>query len=151
MYSTKTSVGIHILCVIALSPDASVTSDRIAGSIGTNPALVRRLMSGLKKAGLIRTSTKLGVVGLGKDTAAITLLDVFQAVEQQQRVFDLHTDTNPNCPVGANIQRTLTCIYQQVQTDFETRLGGITLADILDSLQQGIGAKQTYCPSTPTP
>lgn len=136
MFSTKTSVGIHILCVIALSPDANVTSDRIAGSIGTNPALVRRLMSQLKQAGLIRTSTKLGVAGLAKATSSITLLHVFQAVEREQRVFDVHTDANPQCPIGANIERTLTQVYGRVQSDFEARLSGITLSDILDTLQQ---------------
>ncbi len=136
MFSTKTSVGIHILCVIALNPDASVTSDRIAGSIGTNPALVRKLMSRLKQAGLIRTSTKLGVVGLNRDSADITILDVFHAVEQERRVFDIHTDANPQCPVGANIERTLTHVYGQVQSDFENRLGGVSLTDILVSLQR---------------
>ena len=135
MFSTKTSVGIHILCVIALNQDASVTSDRIAGSIGTNPALVRKLMSRLKQAGLIRTSTKLGALGLKKDSANITILDVFHAVEQERRVFDIHTDTNPQCPVGANIERTLMNVYGQVQTDFEARLSGVSLLDILVSLQ----------------
>lgn len=136
MFSTKTSVGIHILCVIASSPVSNVTSDHIAGSIGTNPALVRRLMSQLKKAGLIRTSTKLGVVGLAKATESITLLNVFHAVEREQRIFDVHTDPNPQCPVGANIERTLTQVYGQVQSDFEARLSGITLSDILETLQQ---------------
>jgi len=136
MFSTKTSVGIHILCVIALSPEANITSDHIAGSIGTNPALVRRLMSQLKQAGLIRTSTKLGVVGLAKDSGSITMLDVFHAVEKEQRVFDLHTHCNPKCPVGANIEGTLTQTYERVQSDFEARLDGINLADILDSIEQ---------------
>ncbi len=136
MFSTKTSVGIHILCVIASSPESNVTSDHIAESIGTNPALVRRLMSRLKQAGLIRTSTKLGVIGLAKATSAITLLSVFKAVEREQRVFDLHTDPNPLCPIGANIERTLTQVYGQVQSDFEARLAGITLSAIVDTLQQ---------------
>lgn len=136
MFSTKTSVGIHILCVIEFSPEAKVTSDHIADSIGTNPALVRRLMSRLKQAGLIRTSTKLGVVGLAKDRSSITMRDVFRAVEKEQRAFDLHTDCNPRCTVGANIEATLSHVYEQVQTDFEARLDGISLADILDSIEQ---------------
>lgn len=139
MFSTKTSVGIHILCVIAMNPEPYVTSDSIAGSIGTNPVLVRRLMSRLKQAGLIHTNTKLGVKGLAKDRASITMLDVFRAVEKEQRVFGLHTDCNPKCPVGANIESTLTQAYERVQSDFEARLGGITLADILDSLRQRSG------------
>ena len=66
MYSTKYSVSIHILSLIALKEEQPITSEYIAGSVNTNPALVRRLMSSLKKAGLIRAQTKLGVLGLEK-------------------------------------------------------------------------------------
>ena len=54
MYSTKLSVSIHILSVIVLMEGQPVTSEYIASSINTNPALVRRLMSRLKKAKLIK-------------------------------------------------------------------------------------------------
>ncbi len=49
MYSTKLSVSIHIMSVIVLMEGQPVTSEYIASSINTNPALVRRLMSRLKK------------------------------------------------------------------------------------------------------
>lgn len=66
MYSTKLSVSIHILTVIALMEGQAVTSEYIASSINTNPALVRRLMSRLRKATLITASPGLGVTGLAK-------------------------------------------------------------------------------------
>lgn len=131
MYSTKVSVSIHILCMIALNPDCPITSDRMAGSIQTNPALVRRLMSQLKKANLIKTQTKLGATGLAKPSSDISLREVFRAVEPEQRLFDIHTGTNMKCPVGANIGKVLTQIYDQVQTNFEDQLGNIFLSDIL--------------------
>lgn len=134
MYSTKLSVSIHILCMIALSPDSSITSDHMADSIQTNPALVRRLMSQLKKANLIETQTKLGATGLAKSSSEISLLEVFRAVEPEQRLFDIHTGTNMKCPVGANIGNVLTQIYDQVQTNFEDQLRNIYLSDILKYL-----------------
>lgn len=133
-YSTKLSVSIHILCMIARNPDSSVTSDYIAGSIQTNPALVRRLMSRLKKANLIHTQTKLGATGLAKASSEISLMEIFRAVEPEQRIFDIHTDTNMKCPVGANIGKALTRIYDQVQENFEKQLEGIYLSDILKIL-----------------
>jgi DNA-binding IscR family transcriptional regulator len=130
MYSTKLSVSIHILSVIALMEVEPITSDYIASSINTNPALVRRLMSRLKKAKLITTSTKLGVTGLARKSEDISLLDVFLAVEDQRDLFSIHGNTNLNCPVGAKIEGTLKNLYDNIQTATEEKLSAITLADI---------------------
>lgn len=53
--STKLSVAIHILSLIETGPQEQVTSEYIASSVNTNPVVVRRLMSQLKKAGLIHS------------------------------------------------------------------------------------------------
>lgn len=130
MYSTKLSVSIHILSVIALMEVQPVTSEYIASSINTNPALVRRLMSRLKKAKLIKTSTKLGVTGLARKAEDISLLDVFLAVEDHRDLFSIHGNTNPSCPVGAKIEGTLKHLYDNIQTATEEKLSAITLAAI---------------------
>ncbi len=130
MYSSKLSVSIHILSVIALMEAQTITSEYIASSINTNPALVRRLMSRLKKAELIKTSTKLGVTGLARKAEDISLLDVFLAVEDQRDLFSIHGNTNLNCPVGAKIEGTLKHLYDNIQTATEEKLSAITLADI---------------------
>ena len=134
MYSTKYSVSIHILSLIALKEEQPITSEYIAGSVNTNPALVRRLMSSLKKACLIRAQTKLGVLVLAKPPEEISLLQVFKAVEKEQHLFAIHSDTNTNCPVGARIGVTLEFINSQVQSVFEKELASIYLSDILKDL-----------------
>ncbi|MDN5352119.1 MAG: hypothetical protein PWQ12_1039 [Clostridiales bacterium] len=135
MYSTKFSVSIHILSVIALSDGKPVTSDYIASSINTNPALVRRLMSALKKAGLIKAQTRIGATGLAKPAGTISLKSVFKAVEKEQRLFAIHEDTNHECPVGAKIGDVLEHVNFQVQTKFEEELEKIHLSDILEGLK----------------
>jgi DNA-binding IscR family transcriptional regulator len=130
MYSTKLSVSIHILSVIALMEVQPITSEYIASSINTNPALVRRLMSRLKKAKLIKTSTKLGVTGLARKEEEISLLDVFLATEDHRDLFSIHGNTNPNCPVGAKIEGTLRHLYDKIQIATEEKLSALTLADI---------------------
>lgn len=134
MYSTKYSVSIHILSLIALKDEQAMTSDRIAGSVNTNPALVRRLMSSLKKANLIKAQTKLGILGLTKPPEEISLLQVFKAVEKEQNLFAMHGDPNPNCPVGARIGSALEYVNQQVQTEFEKDLDSVFLSDILKGM-----------------
>lgn len=130
MYSSKLSVSIHILSVIALMQEGPITSEYIASSINTNPALVRRLMSRLKKAKLIKTSTKLGVTGLAKPAEEITILDIFLAVEDHAELFGIHSNTNHNCPVGAKIESTLKNLYSNIQAATEEKLSAICLADI---------------------
>lgn len=134
MYSTKYAVGIHILSLIALKQEDVITSDYIAGSVNTNPALVRRLMSELKKSGLIQTKTKVGVTGLMKSPEEITLFEIFKAVEKRQDMFAIHSDTNSECPVGARIGCVLKSINHKVQSSFWEELETIHLSDILEGL-----------------
>ena len=135
IYSTKFAVSIHILSLIALKKEESITSDYIAGSVNTNPALVRRLMSGLKKAELIQTQTKIGVTGLLKAPEEISLLEIFKAVESRQDLFAIHSDTNTSCPVGSKIGCVLEDINGKVQFEFEKELGNLHLSDILEGLE----------------
>ncbi len=130
MYSSKLSVSIHVLSLIALMGDHPLTSEYIASSINTNPVLIRRLMSRLKRAKLIKTSTKLGVIGLAKEEEDITLLDIFLAVEDNRNLFGIHNNTNQNCPVGAKIESTLKDLYDNIQNVTEKKLSDIALADI---------------------
>ncbi|MFR3730274.1 Rrf2 family transcriptional regulator [Lacrimispora sp.] len=136
MFSTKLSVSIHILCMLALNNGNPITSDWIAGSIGTNPALVRRLMGKLKKADLIKVQTKLGATGLNKPSDEISLLEVFLAVEENHRIFDMHTNTNEHCFVGANIGRSLTGVYDKLQDTFEKQLAEVRLSEIVSRLNE---------------
>ncbi|MDD2213419.1 MAG: Rrf2 family transcriptional regulator [Oscillospiraceae bacterium] len=130
MYSSKLSVSLHILSLVALEP-CPITSEYIASSIGTNPALVRRLMSSLKRAGLLRTQTKLGAQGLGRPPEKIRMLDVFQAVEPETPLFDQHLATNPQCPVGAGINQILASVYSDLQQDLRHSLARISLQDVI--------------------
>ncbi len=58
------------------------------------------------------------------------LLDIFLAVEDSQELFDIHSNTNHNCPVGAGIEKTLKHLYDDIQAATEKKLSATTLADI---------------------
>lgn len=135
MYSTKYAVSIHILSLIALKREESITSDYIARSINTNSALVRRLMIDLKKAGLIQTQTKIGVTKLLKNPKEISLLEIFKAVENKHDLFAIHSNTNEECPVGAKIVGVLENVNDKIQLDFEKMLESVHLSDILYGLE----------------
>jgi len=132
--STKLSVAIHILSLIEMGPPAQVTSDYIAASVNTNPVVVRRLMSQLKKAGLIHSKRGSSENYLLKSPSAISLYDIYAAVELDRDIFNVHQDPNPNCAVGAHIQAVLEADFAKVQQAMEQELQQLSLADVIHQL-----------------
>ncbi len=81
--SRQTDYACRILLHLALQPQPSrVTAADIAGQRLIPPALVRRLVTTLAVAGLVKTQRgSAGGVTLARPPAQISLLDVVQAVE----------------------------------------------------------------------
>ena len=123
-YSTKYSDAIHILAYIEMLKGTDLSSDRIAQSVETNPAYVRRIMSDLRTAGLIESQRGKAEPKLLKKPEEITLLDIYSSVEKDQRLLHIDKKTNPNCLIG----------YERLQKKIELEMQQITLADIIDKL-----------------
>lgn len=132
MTSSRFAVAVHILALLEERGGEPVTSEYIASSVNTNPAVVRRILSRLASAGL--TTSQLGVGGgalLARPATEITLLDVFQAVEACE-LFAMHsTPPNPQCPVGRNIQGALEEATRAAQRALEAELADRTVSDVL--------------------
>lgn len=136
MVNSRFAVAIHILSLIATTSDkALLTSDFIAGSVNTNPVVVRRISSLLKKAGLI--SSRKGISGyeLTKKPEDISLYDIYRAVEEPKELFAIHQAPNSACSVGRQIGTTLTDVFGSVQQAMENELRSQTLQSILDRLK----------------
>ncbi|MBF2469564.1 Rrf2 family transcriptional regulator [Listeria welshimeri] len=134
--STRFSVAVHILTLIDMNKERSITSDTIAASVNTNPVVIRRIMSKLKKAGLIQSSPGISGTYLLKNATEITLYDIYQAVEVTDNLFDIHKNPNPNCEVGANIQETLYTVFIHAQQKMEADLKRTTLSQITADIKQ---------------
>ena len=132
-YSTRLSDAVHLLLFIHLEPESDLSSAAIAGSIHTNPACVRQMMSRLREAGLLCSSQGRARPSLARDIGEITLLDVYRAVEGQKPLLHLDTHTNPECGVGMCIQRTLQTYFDRVQARSEEEMARISLRDIAGS------------------
>ncbi|HEX8696251.1 MAG TPA: Rrf2 family transcriptional regulator [Longimicrobium sp.] len=129
--SSRFAVAVHILTLLEESRGEPVTSERIAGSVNTNPAVVRRILSMLARAGLTRS--QLGTGGgalLARHAAEITLLEVYRAVEEGELFAMHHERPNPNCPVGRNIQAALEETVDAAQAALEAELARRTVADV---------------------
>ncbi|CAG4919525.1 Rrf2 family transcriptional regulator [Paraburkholderia gardini] len=128
--SSRFAFAVHVLALLSLQEGVPLSSDMIAGSVNTNPVLVRRLLSMLSAAGL--TTSQLGAGGgalLARAPRDITLLEIYRAVDDAQ-LFGLHREEpNPACMVGRNIQVVLRGIIDDAQRAMESSLGARTLAD----------------------
>ncbi|NRF96019.1 Rrf2 family transcriptional regulator [Paenibacillus frigoriresistens] len=129
--SSRFSIAVHILSLIAVS-SKDCTGDFIAGSVNTNPVIIRRIMGMLKKAGLVDIRLGVGGASLLKDSDQITLLDVYRAVEviEDGQLFNFHDEPNLQCPVGRNIEAALRSEMKEAQTAMEQRLVQVNLSQL---------------------
>jgi DNA-binding IscR family transcriptional regulator len=134
---TRYSVAIHILlCVEVFKESHKVTSDFIAGSVNTNPVVIRKIMGQLRESGLIKIVAGTGGISLTREPEAISLLDIYRAVDPIKggNLFNIHEDTAPGCPVGGNIAELLGGYFSDAQDAMEGELAKATLADLLRDL-----------------
>lgn len=134
--SSRFAVGIHILVLIEMNKDGVSTSEFIAGSVNTNPALIRKIMGMLKNAGLVNVRPGVAGAELAKDLSEITLLDVYKAVNvvQEKELFSIHENPNPQCPVGRNIQNAISPLFEIAQSALEKALGHVTIEDVVKDI-----------------
>ncbi|KPN95981.1 Rrf2 family transcriptional regulator [Lysinibacillus sp. ZYM-1] len=134
MINIRLSVAIHVLSLI--STDSTLSSEKIASSVNTNPVVIRRISSDLKKAGIL--TSKVGVPGssLTRDPSDITLFDIYKAVHIEKELFPIHNNPNPDCHVGKKIQHTLNVTFESVQTAMENELKNKTLESVMNHLNE---------------
>ncbi|MCA1036618.1 MULTISPECIES: Rrf2 family transcriptional regulator [Bacillaceae] len=134
--SSRFSVGIHILSLIEFNKDGISSSDFLASSVNTNPAVIRKLMGMLKKAGLVEVHPGIAGAKLAREMSEITLLDVYKAVNvvQDNELFGMHENPNPDCPVGRHIQNTIEPIFSAAQLAMEKVLGNVLLEDVVKDI-----------------
>ncbi|MEB2300351.1 Rrf2 family transcriptional regulator [Lysinibacillus xylanilyticus] len=142
--SSRFTIAVHILSIIKQNPSTICTSEFMAESVNTNPVVIRKIVSYLKKAGIVQVRRGTGGASLVKDLDAITLLEVFRSVEvvEEDKLFHLHENPNPDCPIGANIQAVLELILVQAQEAMERVLANITMEQVITSLIHEIQQSQ---------
>jgi len=132
--STKGSIAVHCLIFIhQYGETKKVTSDLLALSTGANAVTIRRILSALKKDGMISVKFGTGGAALSCPLEEISLYRIYKAIEPDfaARLIGIHPMPSPICPIGKNIHGVLDISYQKVQNDLCESLRHITMADIL--------------------
>ena len=108
-FSSRLPIAVHILlCIAIFQEEQKVTSNFLAASVQVNPVMIRKTLGQLKEAGLVAVKAGEGGASLTKDPEAVTLWDIFCAVEDPaEALFHFHEHPNPHCPVGKTIHAVL--------------------------------------------
>ncbi len=123
-----------------MSNGQPVTSDWIAGSVNTNPVVVRRILSALAKAGLV--SSIRGSAGgsvLAWPATEVSLLHIHRAVDEEEPPALHHQTPNQACPVGRGIQPVLIRIIDRAEAAREAVLGTTMLAEVVSAIRAESG------------
>lgn len=117
-----------------------MSSEQIATSVGTNPSYVRKVAARLSHAGIIEGRRGRSGFALLKAPEGISMLEVYRAVEQTEKVhvFDIHQNPSDECIVGRNIRPVLGGMFRRAEQVVEDELAGATLADCMARMRERI-------------
>lgn len=129
--TSEFTIALHALVYLDHKA-CTLSSDELAENICTNPARVRKVMSKLKKAGLI--ATKEGAVGgyrFDGDPANLTLLAVADAVGSTFVAASWHSgDEDMECLVASGMSDIVDGLCAELDELCRRRLSQLTVADI---------------------
>ena len=133
--NSQFAISVHILVLLASTPNEPVTSDRIAASVKTHPAFIRRILGKLRRARLV--SAQPGTDGgwrLLRDAGEITLCDIYEGIENDP-LFALHRGSpQASSPVGQSIHPVLEEMTQEAERTLKHHLAQTSITAVLDRL-----------------
>ena len=114
-----------------------MTSACLAGSVNTNPVIIRRLLLSLKKARLIDTRKGVGAGSrLSRSPQRINLAEIYRAVEEHDAFRSPSGKPDADCPVGNCIRKTLEKVFESAESAMERDLEKTTLADVVRAARE---------------
>jgi len=135
---TRLSDVLHVLLHMA-QLDEPATSEVLAKSLGTNPAVFRRTMKGLREAGLVRSEKGHGGGWrLARSLSEITLLGVYEALGKPNLFAIGNRNRASECRIEKSVNAVLADTMAQAEALFVDRFGDITLDRVLDEAGQQV-------------
>lgn len=135
--NTQFSIAVHVMAGLGARARAGVSapSGALAQSVNACPSFVRRVLSKLSKAGLVKTTTgKGGSCGLARPARAISLLDIYRAVEAPKAFAIHHYPVQKSCAISCGIRPSLQKVLDRTQSSMEASLRKTTLEQLIGDM-----------------
>ena len=129
-------MAVHVLAVLAYKEGDRVTSAFLAGSVNTNPVIIRRLLLSLQRARLVDTCKGAGSGSrLSRSPGNINMGEVYRAVEALEPFATPSRKPNAACPVGHCIREELDRVFASAEKAMERDLEQTSLADVINAVK----------------
>ena len=127
---SRLSGVLHVLLHMA-EQKAPVTSEALAKAMDTNAVVIRRIMSGLRDHGYVRSEKGHGGGWtLARELATISLRDVYEALGQPSLFAVGNRTESPGCLVEQAVNAALDQAFDDAEALLLSRLGNVTLRDV---------------------
>ncbi|PQA96725.1 transcriptional regulator [Chryseobacterium shigense] len=136
MNNTRFATAIHILTLLAKSPQEWLTSEWIAGSVNVNPVIVRKELSVLREAGLIISRQgKDGGTQLARNADEISISEIYKSVKNTDVLGKKNLNPNPACSVGKEVNVHLNTLFEETDKLVINFLGDKSLQEFSDQFE----------------
>ena len=136
-------MAVHVLTLLAYNEGDRITSAYLAGSVNTNPVIVRRLLLALQRAKLVDTCKGAGAGSrLNCAPRRINMAEVYRAVEAAETFARPSRKPDPDCPVGQCMLEMLEGLFNSAQRAMERDLEKTTLADVIEAVRTRCGCAE---------
>ncbi|MFN3500625.1 MAG: Rrf2 family transcriptional regulator [Allorhizobium sp.] len=147
---TRLSDVLHVLLHMAQVKEP-LTSEFLARSMGTNPAVFRRTMAGLRRKGhVISGKGHGGGWQLARPLEEITLLAIYEALERPTLFAIGSRGRHSKCKIEEGVNSALADTMQQAESLLLERFGQLTLDQLMPSPRKALSlACGSAVPATP--
>ena len=138
MVNQKFSVSVHIMMALDVhrNDEVLMNSEILAQSIQTNSAVVRRIMTKLVEADLVKSfKGKSGGVRINRAADKINLKDIYLAVEEQPILNTHRPVKNKQCKVSCCIQDIMKNVVLGLEQNSMDYLEKIKLSHLTKNLK----------------
>ncbi len=133
---SRLSDVLHVLLHMA-HHQGPATSEVLAKAMRTNPVVLRRIMAGLREAGLVHsTKGHGGGWTLTCDLSKVTILDIYLALGKPTLFAIGNRTDNPDCLVEKAVNSNLNNACQQAEQILMSRFAEVTLSMLSDDLEK---------------
>lgn len=136
--SSQFIIAVHILALLEIYKDEQPLSSKfIAASVNTNPVVIRKLLSVLSKAKMIKAQHgSKGGSFLNRPIKDISLIDIYHLTESGN-LFALHPNRpNQLCPCGRHIQPIMIPIFEEAENAIGEILKKSSIEDVVTNIKK---------------
>ena len=127
--SSNFTKAIHICLYLETHHSDLINSLELAKSVNTNPVVIRRLVSLLKKAGLVNSVS--GIKGgfyLDKPADQISLWEIYLAVRDKE--FFQRPKVNEECDISCNLELLVKDVFSAAEVSMKSELDDVSIANL---------------------